>query len=143
MSFAASITENRPEEFWQRLEWVADVAELAQITRGLYWSAATRQAQLLGAERMMHLGLYLANDLLGASLPEEILNRLRGDRAVGSVAAEARKWLLRDRPAPPKGLRRALFRLRMGTTFPEGVRYLLRLATAPGRDGALHQPSPG
>lgn len=130
------------KDFWQRLEWVADVAELAQTARGLNWAAATQQAQQLGAERMMDLGLYLASDLLGAALPEEILNRLRGDRVVCSVAAEVRKWLLRDRPAPPKGLGRARFRLRMGTTFPEGIRYLLRLATAPGRDGALHQTSP-
>jgi hypothetical protein len=44
------------------------------------------EAGRLGVERMVALGLFLANDLLGAGLSDHLLRRLQGDAAVKSLA---------------------------------------------------------
>ena len=64
---------------WKRLELVCDVAELIRAEKKMDWSQIMQQAGTLGIERMLFLGLYLARDLLGAALPEEVLQRVEPD----------------------------------------------------------------
>ncbi|MBI3669639.1 MAG: nucleotidyltransferase family protein, partial [Acidobacteria bacterium] len=119
------------KHFWERLSWIADIAELAQIPQGVDWEAAARRARELGAERMLFLGLHLANDLLAAPLPETILQRARSDRVVCKLGEQVHRQFWSETRDLPGLAQRALFRLRMRGNVWEGVRYLLRLATAP------------
>lgn len=119
------------KHFWERIAWIADIAELSQIPRGVNWAAAAEQARRLGAERMMHLGLHLASELLGAGLPEEMRRRVQADHTAVSLAAQVRGQLLGESGALPGAAQRLAFRLRMRGSFWEGVRYCFRLATAP------------
>jgi len=116
------------KDFWARLAWVADVAELAQIDKGIDWDAAFGTARRLGAERMLDLGLCLAMNLLDAPLPEPIVRRLRSDRACGMLAASVCQWLLGDSPAAMGIVQRSLYRIRMIESPLAGVRYWFRLA---------------
>jgi hypothetical protein len=116
------------KDFWGRLAWVADVAELAQIEHGIDWEAAFGTARRLGAERMLDLGLCLAVNLLDASLPETIVRRLRSNRACGMLATSVRQWLLGDSPAAMGIVQRSLYRMRMTEKPLAGVRYWFRLA---------------
>ncbi len=122
------------KHFWDRLSWIADIAELAQPWRGIDWQAATEHARRLGAGRMMDLGLYLASDLLGVALPEEVLRRAREDRAVKSLAAQVRRQLFGESGATPGLAQRFVFRTRMRGNLLDGVRYCFRLAAAPTED---------
>ena len=76
------------KDFWERISWIADVAELIQRHADLDWDAAFRTAESLRVERMVHLGLALADDLLQAPMPAEIRKRVREDGEAVSVARE-------------------------------------------------------
>src|SRR6201997_4087078 len=87
------------KDFWARISWIADVAELIRRQADLNWDEVFRTAESLRAERMLHLGLALADDLLQADLPDEIRKRVRGDSEAVSVALEVEQRVLgRDLP---------------------------------------------
>src|SRR5215207_3022601 len=71
---------------WRRLTWICDVAELINAHQDLNWQEVMAQAAALGSERMLLLGLFLANDLLGIDLPEHVLQRVKADQAVNVLA---------------------------------------------------------
>ncbi len=119
------------KHFWERLKWVCDIAELVQIPRGINWELAQEEARRLGCERMLFLGLRLANDLFEAPLPEEVLRRVQASGAVQSLAANVQSRLFRDDLMVPGVAQRLFFRLRMSENLWDGVRYCLRLATSP------------
>jgi len=119
------------KHFWERLKWICDVAELAQIPRGINWEVAQEEARRLGCEQMLFLGLCLAHDLLDAPLPEEVLRRAKANRAVQMLAAQVRGRLFEQGRAIPGVVQRFFFRSRMRGNLWEGVRYCLRLGLAP------------
>jgi hypothetical protein len=119
------------KHFWERLSWIADIAELAQAPQGVDWEVAVRRARELGAERMLFLGLHLANGLLDAPLPEEIRERVRGDPGIGRLAEQVRGQFVSKTRELPGAVQRAMFRVRMRGNVLDGLRYLVRLATAP------------
>jgi hypothetical protein len=122
------------KDFWERISWIADVAELIQRQTELDWDAAFRTAETLRVERMLHLGLALADDLLQAPMPEEIRKRVRDDGEAISVAREVgERTLGRDvRGVSTRG--RLRFRRRMVPGMLAGWRYSLRLAVIPAEE---------
>lgn len=79
---------------WERLAWICDVAELLRVHKNMDWEAVTNRAGTLGSRRCLFLGLFLARDLLGASLPDDISRRTNADPAVRFLAAHVREGLL-------------------------------------------------
>jgi hypothetical protein len=93
---------------WERLGWVCDVAELLRTRqKDARWEGTMAQATALGGERMLLLGLYLANDLLGATLPERVAQRVRADSTVKVLAGRIREelFLETDRAARNRPVR--------------------------------------
>lgn len=78
---------------WERLGWICDIAELVRGNQNLDWEKLFEQAGVLGNERNLALGLFLASDLLGVSLPEEVLRRIQADPIVSRLAAQVRELL--------------------------------------------------
>ena len=117
--------------FWDRLSWIADVAALVTHQSGIDWMAVTETAKEVGAERMVHTGLHLAADLLGAPLPDHVLVAMKRDVGSAKLAACARKWLPTAREVPPTLFERAVFRLRMRGNAFAAPAYLLRLSFSP------------
>src|SRR5574337_408709 len=131
------------KHFWERLSWVADIAELTQISGGLDWDATVGRAREMGAERMLYLGLYLAHDLLRAPVPAGVLQRVTTDGAVRSLGAQVRAEFFRKSRTPPGVARRVLFRMRMRGNAWEGVRYVFCQSTAHTQeDWSLARMSP-
>ena len=54
------------KHFWNRLSWICDIAELAQIPRGVDWELSEKLARRMGCRRMWLLGLSLAHEMLDA-----------------------------------------------------------------------------
>lgn len=81
---------------WGRLAWICDIAELIRVHQEIDWETQIEQARLLGGERNLALGLLLANQLLDAPLPEKVLERIKTDTVVCSVAEDVHKLLFRD-----------------------------------------------
>ena len=122
------------KDFWERISWVADVAELIQRHADLDWDAAFRTAESLRVERMVHLGLALAEDLLQAPMPAEIRKRVGEDNEAVSVAREVeQRTLSRNLPGTSTG-GRLRFRRRMVLGMLAGWRYSLRLAMIPAEE---------
>jgi hypothetical protein len=122
------------KDFWARISWIADVAELIHRQADLDWDEAFRAAESLRAERMLHLGIALADDLLQAPLPDEIRKRVRADSEAGSVAREVEQRVL-GRALPGVGTRsRFRFRRRMVRGMLAGWRYSVRLAVIPAEE---------
>lgn len=80
------------EHCWERLGWICDVAELI-AHREISWSKLFGLAKQLGCKRMLSLGVFLAADLLGASLPDDLLQKLQRDKVVRSLARHVRRNL--------------------------------------------------
>jgi hypothetical protein len=72
---------------WGKLIWVADIAQLL-ATAELDFAAVLARARQLRIERMLLLGLALAQQEFGAELPQETANLIAGDRRVAQLASE-------------------------------------------------------
>jgi hypothetical protein len=125
-----SMCTHGAKHFWERLMWIADVA--AMIARQeIGWDVAEETAKSLGARRIVHTGLLLATELLGAPLPASVEDGARKDRGARALANRIKTWLPAAGEASPGLLGRALFRARMRGGFWPGIRYLTRLSLAP------------
>lgn len=122
------------KDFWQRLVWVADVAELLSSHPRIDWDHVYAFADAVRARSMLHLGLALADRLFRISVPDEIRSRVRSDATVGSIAAQMQQSLL-SRRALPLGARATFhYRRQMAPGAFAGFRYAVRLATAPAAE---------
>jgi hypothetical protein len=106
---------------WERLAMICDVAELVRTYPELNWQRVLEQTSRLGGVRMLYLGLFLAHDLLGATVPEDIRRQMHADPVVRSLADRVRGWLF----AGPDNLLRTLqqhaFYLRLGEHIRDRV----------------------
>ena len=82
---------------WRRIQWVCDVAHLLRVRPGMDWAYVQALARAYGAERMLHLGMLMARDLLGAVVPDPLAGGM-DVRAVRMLARRATRWLLGGEP---------------------------------------------
>ncbi|HEY9667299.1 MAG TPA: nucleotidyltransferase family protein, partial [Coleofasciculaceae cyanobacterium] len=82
----------------EQLIKICDIAELLRTRPTLDWKQVMEQAQILGCKRMLFLGLFLANHLLGAALPDDVLQKIQTDLAVKSLGVQIcdRMWQSKD-----------------------------------------------
>ena len=82
---------------WDQLKWISDIAELvdAKYDR-LDWHRLMNQAGTQGGGRMLLLGLFLAQDLVGARLPEQVLQKVQNDRQVKALADRVSERVFRE-----------------------------------------------
>ncbi|MFY9803562.1 MAG: nucleotidyltransferase family protein [Candidatus Acidiferrales bacterium] len=122
------------KDFYERFSWVADVAELIRSHPALNWDEVMRVTESLGAMRILFLGLALANGLLQAPLPAEILQRVHADGTACEIAEEIQQMLM-SRPSQTfDAAGRLRFRRHMLAGFAAGWRYVLRLAIVPAEE---------
>lgn len=119
------------KHLWERLSWIADVAGLISRQTGIDWDRATASARAVGAERLLHTGLRLAENVLRAELPEEIATRVQQDAAAEKLAARALHWLPAAGSVQLGLFERIAFRLRMRGGLLTAPAYLVRLSLSP------------
>jgi hypothetical protein len=116
---------------WCCLGWICDVANLLSVSPGLDWEQVTEQARRRGCERMLWLGLFLAHDLLGALLPDLVVQEVHKDSVVRLLAERVYKQLFCSPGMDLSGFSAALFHLRVRERLCDGFRYSLSLVLAP------------
>ena len=92
---------------WGRLMWICDIAELLRAdSKRIDWTYFKNHASELGGWRMLCLGVLLSNDLLRASVPEDVLDAMQAEPKARLLAAEVSSRLFTgtsvmavDRPA--------------------------------------------
>jgi hypothetical protein len=119
------------KHFWERLLWIADVAALVSRQTGIDWERVAELAKTVGAERMLHVGLRLASDLLKMPLPGKVQEAVLADAVASRLAKQCCRWLPAAGQAPPGILERAAFRMRMCGGLMAAPAYLLRLSFSP------------
>lgn len=126
------------KDSWKSLKHICDVAELLRVPRQIDWSWLIEQCNRCGAKRIVAIGLLLANEVLEAPVPSGILQRLRADRAVQSVAMEVSRHLYNDIGSgtgyPPRGVAGHAFFLKSRERLRDKVRYSIFLARTNQRD---------
>lgn len=122
------------KDFWERLVWVADVAELIASHQHFDWDRVCAFADSVRAQRILRIGLALADGLLGISLPDAIRSRVYADAVAGAIASQMRDRLLSRVVAPLKARASFAYRRRMLAGAFAGFRYAMRLTTAPAAE---------
>jgi Uncharacterised nucleotidyltransferase len=122
------------KHLWERLSLVADVAAFVARQTSLDWERSLATARSVGAERMMNTGLVLARNLLGATLPQIVRERVQSDRSALRLATKIASWLPSAGQAPPGLFSRALYRIQMRGGGLSGLGYLLRLTFSPTQE---------
>jgi hypothetical protein len=122
------------KDFWERLLWIADISELIQCYPGLNWDRVLQNTEALRAERMLYLGLALAEALWELPLPREVLDRVHQDSVAATLALEIQRRLLgRESSSLGAGGRFRFRRLMLPNIFA-GWGYSMRLAFAPAEE---------
>ena len=88
------------KHYWSNLFWIVDIAEVLRTEPDLDWVLLNRQAKERGSLRVLHLGLTLAQTLLGAQLPAEVTDLVSKDKEAQSLAFQVCSWLSGDRNPP-------------------------------------------
>ena len=119
------------QHLWERLAWICDIAELINVGQDMRWEQALAQARRLGGERMLLIGLFLANELLGAALPDKVLQRVHGDPKVKAVARQICEQLFGEANGLAGLFEGAYFHplhLKMKERLSDKIRYCIRAA---------------
>lgn len=98
---------------WERLSLICDVAELVRVHQGINWEWVMKRAVSSGGKRMLFLGLSLAAELLGTTLPGEVSKSIEVDSALKSLSREVYKRLFGGVEARLGALESSLFHLRV------------------------------
>jgi Uncharacterised nucleotidyltransferase len=112
---------------WERLGWLCDIAELVDGNHDLDWDRIMAQARDTNNERILLLGLGLARDLLGATLPRDIAVQIDSQTAVQSLAERLRTRLLTETQRPLSLLEQQLLYPKMRERFMDKLPYLLHI----------------
>lgn len=129
---------------WASLGLVCDIAQLVLSSPNIDWEWVHSRSRELGMLRIMHMGLFLASDLLDAPLPHAAKSRMHCD-PVAQLLAMAATSKMFDQPAEKMGLlaniRRCLFMVRVRERLRDRLRFFLAAAAPTPSDlAALELP---
>jgi hypothetical protein len=116
------------KDFWRQLIWVCDVAELIHVHKEMDWDFVLTLASNIGCQRMLFLGLFLAKDLLGASFPDEVLQKVKTDPKVKILAEQVKQTLFQGNDGVP-GIGNFLFYLMSRERLKDKLLYCQRMIT--------------
>lgn len=132
------------KDFWSRLIWIADVASLAGKLTDADWAMLLTEAKKYDAERMVMLGLWLAQSVFERQLPASISQAVNQDHVAAGIGRELCGRLLYGRELPAGVTWRSLYRIKMVSPIWKGIRYWLRLSTTPAEeDWSMSRPAAG
>ncbi len=118
------------KHFWERIAWIVDIAQLITV-REVNWTLLFEIAANVESTRVLLLGLYLAHEMIGVSLPQSVLERVRGDAKVQWLAGKVSEQYEGNSDSNAGVWPRAMFRLRSSDRYAQGMRRLLRLGLSP------------
>jgi len=116
---------------WANLGWIVDVAWLVAKCRSWDWDLLLKQARAQNIERVLLLGLLLAHDLLGASLPGEVEQRMRADQSLQKLASGVGEQLLLETEPTHSMASQLGFYFKLQSRVRDKAAYIFRLVTNP------------
>lgn len=128
---------------WGCLGWICDVARLVNVHRDLDWGSVLARAHKQGDERMLFVGLSLACDLLGATVPVEVRERIKADSVAKALARKICERYLQSPDRPPGIVEHILFHLKAKERLRDKVGYCLHALITPSVADWEFFPLPG
>jgi hypothetical protein len=118
------------KHLWERLLWICDIAQTLKTYPRMDWELVLERANSAGIRRVLLLGLSLAEQLLGAGLPDSIARLCRQDAAILKLVASVARRLEMgaDEPADAG---RWLFMLRSRERYRDRLAAMGWYAAAP------------
>jgi hypothetical protein len=111
---------------WETLGQICDIAQLIGVQKDLNWGRVLDIALRSGIERILFVGLYLAKDMLGAEVPDEMNRELESDAAIPSLAKVVCKRIFIETENAPGEAGRFVFYLRMRENVKDKMQYCFR-----------------
>jgi hypothetical protein len=133
------------KDSWPNLQSISDVAELIRFCPAMGWAQVTHLAGMMRCERLVLLGLFLAHDLLGATLPVHIVKRIENDAKIPGLAMDVYRTLFDESgkcSVDEIGSRFSFFHMRVRNRLSEKIRYALYLTTSPTVEDWRRLPLP-
>jgi len=116
---------------WMQINWICDIAELMKRQRDMDWEEIIDNARALGIHRMVSCGFLLAVWLLDVGLQEKVLQRIKVDPWVQSMARQVIRKLFHSKPEWPGRFERKMFYLKMIERIEDKARYCFNLVMVP------------
>ena len=113
---------------WERLGWLCDIAHFIHVYPDMPWTRIRAHASRLGCRRMLDLGVLLAHTICGARLPEAILQQVRTESVVLSLARTVEQSWFSGVELDAGIVARSRFYLRMRECWRDKVEYGMLLA---------------
>jgi hypothetical protein len=121
---------------WNNLDSICCIAELVQSRSNIEWHRVQHLAAKIHCQRMLYLGLYLANRLLDVEIPTHILKRIKADPVTEKVAAKVIQSLFVppvDANPTPISYDFSMFHLGLKDRNQDKLRHILNMLFLPSR----------
>ncbi|MDD4652334.1 MAG: nucleotidyltransferase family protein [Methanothrix sp.] len=117
---------------WAQLKFVSDFAGLISQQQ-IDWDQVVASAHKMGLLRILHINLFLAQDLLGAKLPMRMINEMGPDCSAKEMARNMSEKLFSGNNTNNKGgpIEKYLFWARTRERMRDRVRYLFFVGFKP------------
>lgn len=109
---------------WEKLRWICDIAQLLRAYPGLGWERVFAHAARCHSTQSLLLGLLIAHNLLGARLPQDIVQQARTAPRVQALAAQIPRQLFSPSNAAITFVERTLLHLKIAERFKDRTSYL-------------------
>jgi hypothetical protein len=102
------------KHLFERLEWICDIERILRSRSTIDWERLSAEADALGIERMLLLGLNLARLFFDLPLPRKIAARIEADPAVEQLTHKVitLHYATAEHPGSPHGSFRLLWQMR-------------------------------
>jgi hypothetical protein len=127
---------------WERLVWICDLAEFIRVHQNMDWKRITEKAHAGGYERILLLGLLLSNDILGSTIPEDVLQKTQIDRTVKSLAGHISKLLFAEHDLSSKAFKYFLLQINIWRRLGDKIRYCVGRTITPNEADWVAIPLP-
>ena len=78
---------------WSPLKFLVDIAELIRSCPDLNWDLIEEQSEKLGNKKVLFLGLYLCQTLLGTVLPDPLVRQLQANQPIKNLALQVQQQM--------------------------------------------------
>jgi len=119
------------KHLWERLGWLCDIARLVQVETGIDWTKVFSEARHTDSSRMVVLGLLLASELLGISLPSAAREHISSDQNDRELIETVRHRLYDEILTPASARESASFSRRAFERTGHRVRFLFGVFLEP------------
>jgi Uncharacterised nucleotidyltransferase len=119
------------KDCWTELPRICDIAELIRSYPQLNWETVIKRATIMGSERMVLLGIFLAQNLLCTSVPELVEERIKADSIVKKLGEEIKAGLFGENGSTTSIGQLSKFHIIVRERLWEKIQYCLQTALTP------------